>query len=114
MARSPLPLVFTRLSRLIRKKIITIEGLGDEVTPDVCRFAKSNLHVVIASIAAFVLGCFGLQFAGTLVAITTSSGDFTVLWLHWGWYYSHSLPQSSVYGLRRIIIFTVPVWLCKM
>jgi len=51
---------------------------GATITPDVCRFAKSNLHVVVASIAAFVLGCFGLQFAGALVAITTGSGDFTV------------------------------------
>ena len=51
---------------------------GATITPDICRFAKSKLHVVIASIVAFVIGCFGLQFAGALVAITTGSGDFTV------------------------------------
>lgn len=51
---------------------------GAAITPDVCRFAKSRKHVYIASLAAFIVGCFGLQFAGALVAITTGSGDFVV------------------------------------
>jgi len=51
---------------------------GAVITPDVCRFAKTKLHVVIAGFVAFFIGCFGLQFAGALVAITTGTGDFTV------------------------------------
>lgn len=51
---------------------------GATITPDVCRFAKSKKDVYIASLAAFIVGCFGLQFAGALIAITTGSGDFVV------------------------------------
>lgn len=50
---------------------------GATITPDVCRFAKSKFDVTIAGVAAFIVGCFGLQFAGALVAITTGTGDFT-------------------------------------
>jgi len=50
---------------------------GATITPDVCRFAKSKKDVFIAGLAAFVVGCFGLQFAGALVAISTGHGDFT-------------------------------------
>lgn len=49
---------------------------GATITPDVCRFAKSKRDVVIAGLGAFVLGCFGLQLIGALVAITTGTGDF--------------------------------------
>lgn len=51
---------------------------GATITPDVCRFAKSTRDLVIAGIAAFSIGCLGLQFAGALVAISTGNGDFTV------------------------------------
>ena len=51
---------------------------GAVITPDVCRYARSKSHVVIAGFIAFVIGCFGLQFAGALVAIATGSGDFIV------------------------------------
>ena len=51
---------------------------GATITPDVCRFAKSTRDLIIAGIAAFALGCLGLQFAGALVAISTGNGDFTV------------------------------------
>lgn len=51
---------------------------GATITPDVCRFAKSTKDLFIAGIAAFALGCLGLQFAGALVAISTGNGDFTV------------------------------------
>lgn len=50
---------------------------GAAITPDVCRFAKSKRDVLIAGLIAFFVGCFGLQFAGALVAITTGTGDFT-------------------------------------
>lgn len=50
---------------------------GATITPDVCRFAKSRRDVVIAGTVSFVLGCFGLQFAGMLVALATGEGDFT-------------------------------------
>ncbi|WP_353893572.1 cytosine permease [Proteinivorax hydrogeniformans] len=50
---------------------------GAVITPDVCRFAKKESHVLIAGAIAFVIGCFGLQFAGALVAISTGYGDFT-------------------------------------
>lgn len=50
---------------------------GATITPDVCRFAKSKRDVFIAGMVAFFVGCFGLQFAGALVAITTGTGDFT-------------------------------------
>lgn len=49
---------------------------GAVITPDVCRYAKSSSHVVIAGVVAFFLGCFGLQFAGALVALSTGTGDF--------------------------------------
>ncbi|MCD8138559.1 MAG: cytosine permease [Planctomycetaceae bacterium] len=51
---------------------------GAVITPDVCRYAKSRAHVVFAGFIAFLLGCFGLQFAGALVAIATGTGDFIV------------------------------------
>jgi len=50
---------------------------GATITPDICRYAKSKRDVVIAGITAFIVGCFGLQFAGALVAIATGTGDFT-------------------------------------
>lgn len=51
---------------------------GATITPDVCRFAKSKLHVVIAGLFAFIVGCFGFQFSGALIAISTGEGDFTL------------------------------------
>ncbi len=51
---------------------------GATITPDVCRFAKEKKHVVIAAVAAFSTGCFGLQFAGALVALATGYSDFTL------------------------------------
>ncbi len=49
---------------------------GSVITPDVCRYAQKRSHVVIAGVVAFFIGCFGLQFAGALVALATGSGDF--------------------------------------
>ena len=51
---------------------------GATITPDVCRFAKSKRDIVIAGLASFIVGCFGLQFAGALVALATGKGDFTL------------------------------------
>src|SRR5699024_3278566 len=51
---------------------------GVTITPDVCRFAKRKLHVIIAGLFAFVVGCFAFQFSGALIAISTGEGDFTV------------------------------------
>ncbi|WP_373281956.1 cytosine permease [Compostibacillus humi] len=51
---------------------------GATITPDVCRFAKSKSHVVIAGLVAFLIGCFSFQFAGALIAISTGQGDFTL------------------------------------
>jgi cytosine permease len=51
---------------------------GATITPDVCRYAQKKSHVLIAGIVAFILGCFGLQFAGVLIAIGTGQGDFAV------------------------------------
>lgn len=50
---------------------------GATITPDVCRFAKKESHVYIAGIVAFIVGCFGLQLVGAMVAQATGSGDFT-------------------------------------
>lgn len=50
---------------------------GATITPDVCRYAKKKKDVIIAGLVAFVIGCFGLQFAGAMVAISTGTGDFT-------------------------------------
>lgn len=51
---------------------------GATISPDVCRFAKSKKDAAVATVVAFVLGCFGLQLAGALVAIATGYGDFVV------------------------------------
>lgn len=51
---------------------------GATISPDVCRFAKSKKDSAVATIIAFVLGCFGLQLAGAIVAIATGHGDFVV------------------------------------
>lgn len=51
---------------------------GATITPDVCRFAKSKRDVIIASLVAFIVGCFGLQLAGALVALATGEGDFVL------------------------------------
>ncbi|RFU70531.1 thiamine permease [Peribacillus saganii] len=51
---------------------------GATITPDVCRYANKKSHVFIAGIIAFILGCFGLQFAGVLIAISTGQGDFAL------------------------------------
>ncbi|AEE90607.1 Permease for cytosine/purines uracil thiamine allantoin [Tepidanaerobacter acetatoxydans Re1] len=51
---------------------------GATITPDICRFAKSKRDVVIAGLVAFIVGCFGLQLAGALVALATGQGDFTL------------------------------------
>lgn len=50
---------------------------GATITPDVCRYAKSKSHVVIAGIFAFIVGCFSFQMAGALIAISTGIGEFT-------------------------------------
>ncbi|KKM10391.1 thiamine permease [Clostridiales bacterium PH28_bin88] len=78
---------FAGLFEYVPKKPITFSAatasivggwvFGATITPDVCRFARSNRDVIIAGIVAFVIGCFGLQLAGALVAITTGTGDFT-------------------------------------
>ena len=51
---------------------------GATITPDVCRFAKSKTDLLIACFVAFATGCFGLQLAGALVAISTGQKDFTL------------------------------------
>lgn len=51
---------------------------GATITPDVCRFARSKRDVFIGGLVAFVVGCFGLQLAGAMVAISTGQGDFTL------------------------------------
>lgn len=51
---------------------------GSTITPDVLRYAKSKLHVVITGFIAFFIGCFCLQLAGAFVAISTGEGDFTI------------------------------------
>jgi cytosine permease len=49
---------------------------GATITPDITRFAKKPVHVVIAGTIAFSIGCFGFQFAGAMVAIGTGESDF--------------------------------------
>lgn len=51
---------------------------GSTITPDVLRYAKNKLHVVITGFTAFFIGCFCLQLAGAFVAISTGEGDFTI------------------------------------
>ncbi len=49
---------------------------GCVITPDVCRFARSKKDVVVAGFTAFIIGLFGLQLTGVLVATATAKGDF--------------------------------------
>lgn len=49
---------------------------GATITPDITRFAKTNSHVIIASIVAFSIGCYGFQVSGAFVALSTGEGDF--------------------------------------
>lgn len=49
---------------------------GATITPDITRFASKKSHVIIAGIVAFSIGCFGFQFAGATIAISTGEGDF--------------------------------------
>ncbi|MEA4891157.1 MAG: cytosine permease [Peptococcaceae bacterium] len=49
---------------------------GASITPDVCRYAKSEGDAIFAAFFAFFLGCFGLQLAGVIVGMSTGTGDF--------------------------------------
>lgn len=51
---------------------------GATITPDVCRFAKRQSHVIISGLFAFTIGCFAFQLSGALIAISTGEGDFTL------------------------------------
>lgn len=49
---------------------------GCIITPDVCRFAKNKMHVAVGGFFAFIIGLFGLQLCGILVAAATGAKDF--------------------------------------
>lgn len=49
---------------------------GATITPDISRYGKSKLHVVIAGLIAFLIGCFGFQLSGALIAMATGISDF--------------------------------------
>jgi cytosine permease len=52
-------------------------AFGCLISPDVCRFARNRKGVVGAGTGAFMLGLFGLQFVGVIVAQVAGSGDFS-------------------------------------
>lgn len=49
---------------------------GCIITPDVCRFAKKSSHVLVSAFIAVMLGLFGLELCGILVAAATREGSF--------------------------------------
>jgi len=49
---------------------------GCIITPDVCRFAKKTSHVTISAFVAVMLGLFGLELCGILVAAATRTNSF--------------------------------------
>lgn len=49
---------------------------GCIITPDVCRFAKKKTHVTVGGFFAFIIGLFGLQLCGILVADATKQTSF--------------------------------------
>ncbi|MEG1857832.1 MAG: cytosine permease [Pseudoflavonifractor sp.] len=49
---------------------------GCIITPDVCRFAKKETHVVVCGFFAFIAGLFGLELCGILVAAATRENNF--------------------------------------
>lgn len=49
---------------------------GCIITPDVCRFAKKTAHVTVGAFVAVMLGLFGLELCGILVAAATREGNF--------------------------------------
>lgn len=49
---------------------------GCIITPDVCRFAKKTSHVTIGAFVAVMLGLFGLELCGILVAAATRENNF--------------------------------------
>lgn len=71
---------------------------GATITPDITRFAKNKIHVVIASVIAFSIGCLGFQIAGGLVAISTGQNDFI-----------HAMILSGL-GIVAFITATFCLW----
>lgn len=49
---------------------------GCIITPDVCRFAKKTSHVTVGAFVAVMVGLFGLEVCGILVAAATKEGSF--------------------------------------
>lgn len=49
---------------------------GCIVTPDVCRFAKKTSHVTVGAFVAVMVGLFGLEVCGIMVAAATREGSF--------------------------------------
>ncbi len=66
------PMTFTSASASVVGSWI----FGCIITPDVCRFAKRKRDVVIGGFFAFIIGLFGLQMCGVLIAVGTAKPDF--------------------------------------
>ena len=49
---------------------------GCIITPDVCRFAKKASHVAVGAFVAVMLGLFGLELCGIMVAAATRENNF--------------------------------------
>ena len=49
---------------------------GCIITPDVCRFAKKTSHVVSSAFIAVIVGLFGLELCGIMVATATREKSF--------------------------------------
>lgn len=49
---------------------------GCIITPDVCRFAQKPHHVVVSGFLAVIVGLFGLELCGILVAAATRESSF--------------------------------------
>ncbi|MEG2140220.1 MAG: cytosine permease, partial [Bilophila sp.] len=66
------PLSFTAASSAIVGNFV----FGCTITPDVCRFARSRKAVLIAVFFALLIGLFGLNVCGVLIAQTAGNTDF--------------------------------------
>lgn len=66
------PMTFTSATA----SIIGSWVFGCCITPDVCRFGKSKKDVFLGAVTAFVIGLFGLQFCGIMVATYSGLPNF--------------------------------------
>ena len=71
---------------------------GCLIAADVCRFAKSKKHVVICCAGAFLLGLFGFQLVGCIVAQIANNPNFS--------------EATALMGLGYLVLACTMVCLC--